>query len=1021
VLQIPIRDCAYSGRRSRRLFRSLPIVLLTALLACSAHALDPSRQITQYIQSSWNGDSGLPQNSVHAVAQTADGFLWFGTEEGLVRFDGVHFQVYNREDFAGLASDYVTALAAAPDGSLWIGTDSGLSRFTPAQPGSSAGQFQILAASGLAGSRITALCPGHDGSLWVGAVRGLYRVVKDRIENWTVGRGLPDAAVTDLARDASGTLWVGTAKGLARLRDSRFVTLTTRDGLPGDNIAALAPAPDGSLWIGTVAHGLAQLRQGRIVQPFPVLPWKQIYALLSDRDGALWIAFDRHGIGRLYRGHLDLYGAANGLPSNRCTHALFEDREGSLWIGLLDAGVVQLRAARFAVFGKPEGLSGSYVGNILQARDGSMWIGADSNGLNHLLPDGAVQVWDHRRGLPNSAVFSLLQTADGALWVGYRNGSLARILNGQVSLYHDPHAPSSSLNALFQDRQGQLWLGFYGRGLARFDHGLFHHLDLTGRVDDIVQSPDGALWVATDGSGVERIVADAVTRLTTANGLPSNHVMCLYADPDGSIWAGTASGGLSRIRGGPITSPIISPIVSWTPKQGLPTPTVGSILEDGSGNLWIGGDDGIFRLSRAGLDFTATHPGARLHPVAYGTADGLRSRETLYGSMPCAWRDRQGRLWFATIQGAAVIDPAHIPTDRVVPPVWIDRVVYNSREVPFHNGLNLGPGAGNFEINFTAPSFIDPGRMRFRYRLDGFDTAWTNAGSRRSAWYTNVPPGRYTFQVLARNSDGVWNTNGASFSFTLQPPLSRTPLTYAAYALLTVLLVWGVIALRTRQLTLHEQQLTRTVAERTAQLESEKQALEEARHELQFRATHDSLTGLFNRAAMLEHLQREIARATREKTILAVLIADLDHFKQLNDRYGHLCGDDLIREAAARLNGATREYDVVGRYGGEEFLILLPGFDLRQHPARVDELLDSIRSRPFMAEDAEVRLTCSIGVGTFRPQLDSPDTRDVLCRADAALYVAKNSGRNRACFEARDTADPSESRDLAPAPSQRRD
>jgi len=961
-----------------------------------ALALNPGKAITQYMQTAWTSESGLPQNSVQAVAQTTDGYLWFGTQEGLTRFDGAHFTTYTRQKTKGLASGFIQSLAAGRNGNLWVGTDSGLSHYEPARAAGTGGTFTTLTTQdGLSGDNILALCEDREGGLWVGTAQGLNRIIDGRVQSWTTSDGLADVSISAMTLDAGGTLWVGTARGLSRFDRGRFVTLTTRDGLPGDNIVALAAAPDGSLWVGTQAHGLAQIRNGR-VSVFPQrLPWNEIAALLADHDGALWIAFDRHGIARLYQGKLEFYGAARGLPSDRCARALFEDREGSLWVGFLDAGVAQLRDGKFSVFGTPEGLSGNYTGNVLQAQDGSMWIGADDFGLDHLLANGRVEVWDQHRGLPNQAVYSLVQTRDGDLWIGYRRGTIARLHNGRVSVYHDAAAGDSSVNALLEDRDGTLWIGFEGKGLARFENGHIQHLTDSGRISALAQSTDGALWIALDGGGVERLDHGATTSFTMANGLHSNHAMSLYADVDGSVWAGTQSGGLSHIRNGRI--------VTWTPDQDMPDTAIGSIIEDNNGNLWFGGDTGIFRIAKKEL--SGDKP-ATVHPVLYGTADGLRSRETLYGSMPCVWKSRDGRLWFGTIEGVAVIDPAHIPVNTIVPPVWIERVSFDSHQIPLEDNVRLGPGSGNLEVSFSAPSFVAPQRERFRYRLIGFDPDWNYSGGRRSAWYTNLPPGNYTFTVQAENDDGIWNETGAAFSFSLRPPLARTPAAYACYALLALLLAWAVVAFRTRSLTRRQEELTRIVAERTAQLEAEKAALEATRRELHIQATHDSLTGIYNRAAMLEHLQREIARATRDRTTLGVLIADLDHFKSLNDNYGHLCGDDVIRESADRFRSVMRGYDIVGRYGGEEFLILFPGWDLRAAPNRVDDLLESIRTRPFEMAENRIRLTCSIGVATFRPEVDSPSIREVLSRADTALYVAKNSGRNCARFEARPAVNP---------------
>lgn len=981
------------------------VAILMMAAGRAALALNPAKAITQYMQTSWTSESGLPQNSVQAIAQTTDGYLWFGTQEGLTRFDGVHFVTYTRHNAAGLASSNIQALAASRDGSLWVGTDSGLSHYVPAAMPGDTGTFTSLTMrQGLVGDNITTLLEDHEGGLWVGTSQGLNRIQHGKIENRSLIRGDGDPTVNAMAIDKGGTLWVGTQQGLVRFDHGHFVVFPLRHGLTGDAVVALTAAPDGSIWAGTDSNRLVQIRRDSVFLVPQQLPGSEMSALLADHDGAVWISFVRHGIARLYRGKVDFYGAARGLPSDRCAKALMEDREGSLWVGLLDAGAVQLRDGKFSVFGTPEGLSGNYTGNVLQAQDGTMWIGADNNGLDHLLEDGRVEVWNQSRGLPNQAVYSILQRRDGSLWTGFQRGTIAEVRNGHVLSWRDPQASDTSINALYEDREGHFWVGFFGHGVAQFDNGVFHHITESGRVSAITQTRDGSLWIGLDGDGVERLQQGTMTRWTTANGLHSDHVMSLYADPDGSLWAGTSGGGVSHLHDGRVDT--------WTPNQDLPDTSIGSILEDNSGNLWFGGDTGIFRIAKREFAETAGKPAEKLQPVLYGTADGLRSRETLYGSMPCAWRSRDGRLWFGTIDGVAVIDPSHIPINTIVPPVWIERVTFDGHSIPLQDGIRLKHGSGNLEVSFTAPSFVAPQRVRFRYRLVGFDPDWIYAGTRRNAWYTNLPPGNYTFIVQAENNDGVRNLTGASFRFVLRAPPAQTPLAYWCYALAGLLLTWGIIAFRTRSLTRRQQQLTRLVAERTAQLVEEKAALEEARCALQIQATHDSLTGIYNRAAMLEQLEREVARATRDQTPLGVLIADLDHFKNLNDSYGHLCGDDVIREAAQRFVEAMRVYDVVGRYGGEEFLILFPGWDPTLAPGRIDDLLEAIRSRPFEASDTEVRLTCSIGVATFRPGLDPASLREVLSRADTALYVAKNSGRNCARFETREATHPPRVGDL---------
>jgi diguanylate cyclase (GGDEF)-like protein len=980
-------------RIASQMIRAAAMLAGGFLLVHSAHALDPDKAITQYVQTAWNSASGLPENSVHSITQTNDGYMWLGTEEGLTRFDGVRFVTYTYHNSPGMASDFIGVLAADRDGSLWAGTDSGLTHVRSAGPARGDLKFDSYTRKdGLSGNDVMALCQDADGAMWVGTTQGLNRIVNGRLEDWTTGHDLPDPTVAALAVDAQGTLWVGTAKGLAHLEHGRFVTLTTSDGLPDNTITALAAGRDGSVWAGTMSGGIAQIRQGRIAVPKMQWPSRDIQALLVDRDGALWIAFDHHGIGRFARDKLDVYDASLGLPSDLTTRALFEDREGSFWAGLVDAGVVQLRDGKFSIYGKAEGLSNNYIGEVIQGPDGSMYFGADNFGVDHMLPDGRIQNLGVRQGLPNQPVYSLLIAHDGSLWIGYQRGTLARYDRGHVSVYHDPQAPEAALDSLFEDRDGNLWVGTNPRGLAQFDHGVFRHITTSGMVRCITQSRDGALWMATDGDGVQRYFQGAISRYTMADGLPTDHAMYVYADAEDSIWVGLASGGISRIRDGHVAS--------WTPSQGVPDTAIGSILEDGEGYLWMGGNNGIFRIAKQELNSTAGVRGATIHAVVYGQPDGLRIAETLFGSMPCAWKDRSGRLWFTTLGGAAMVDPAHMPVNKEVPPILIERVAVNSHSIPFAANARLGPSPVNLEVAFASPSFIAPQLMRFRYRLDGFDPDWIEADA-RSARYTNLPAGNYTFRVEAESADGVWSDPGASFGFDLRPPLAETTLAQVLYIIFATLVVWTIMWYRTRSLTRQHRELERLVAVRTSQLETEKTALEAARRELQVQATHDSLTGLFNHASILEHLEREVVRAVRDGEPLGVLLADLDNFKAINDNYGHLCGDDVLREAAQRLSSAVRGYDLVGRYGGEEFLLLFPGWDFGVAPGRVDDVLDAIRSVPFEIQEGEITITCSVGVAVFRPDLDEPSTREVLSRADTALYVAKNSGRNTASFEVR--------------------
>ena len=791
------------AQAARLAFALLRAGVAAVLLTAPSMALDPRKAITQYVQTVWTTDSGLPQSSVYSIAQTADGYIWFGTEQGLARADGVRFTVFDRRNSKGLVANYIQRLLASRDGSLWIGSDSGLTHYQN-------GSFHSLTTKdGLSNDNVWALVESRDGSLWIGTDQGLNHLRNGNIRVYATKDGLPADGIKALLEDGTGGLWIATSSGLARFDGSRFTTYTTRDGLPNNSVTTLAAAPDGAIWVGTAHGGLAHLDKGKISDWSAGLPQNDIVSLLDDSDGNLWIGFDRHGIGRLRHRMLDLYSSPQGLPSAYCTNALFRDREGNLWIGLFDAGVVELREGKFTSFGKREGLSTDLVWSVLEARDGSVWVGTDHAGLNHL-KDGKVEVYTASEGLPALPLGALLESRDGSIWLGFHNGLLGQLKHGRVKVHRDPISKHAAIDSMFENRGGALWVGLLGTGLARFTDGRFEHYTTSGQVRSITQAPDGALWFASEEDAVMRLQSRLLTVYSQRNGLLSNHVMCLYVDREGAAWVGTLSDGLNRIKNGRVTS--------YSVDQGLFDNTVGSIVEDDSGNLWMSCDNGIFSVRKQELNDYAEGRVPSVHSVAYGTADGLRSKECTYGNTSSVSKGRDGRLWFTTMAGVAVIDPNHIVRNELAPPVWIESVKFDKRIVPLENGIRLGPGLGSMEIEFTAPSFVAPSKMQFRYRLEGFDREWVDAGTRRTAYYTNLPPGRYTIEVQAANCDGVWNRSGASLKFELRPHYYQTAWFCALCGLALVLGGWGIYLLRLRVLLRRNQELEAKVAERTEEL-----------------------------------------------------------------------------------------------------------------------------------------------------------------------------------------------------------
>jgi diguanylate cyclase (GGDEF)-like protein len=933
------------------------------------------------VQTVWTTDAGLPQTSIYSIAQTRDGFLWVGTEQGLASFDGVRFRVFNRDNVPLLPANYIHRLLAARDGSLWIGTDSGLTHYKD-------GVWTTWTEkNGLSDDDIEALAEGRDGSLWIGTDQGLDRMLNGRVDVWHTASGLPNEHVTALAVDWSGLLWVATHGGLASFDGSRLTSYPGVQKPAGSALSALAIAANGAVWTASTDGQLSRVADG-ILSPVPVhLPANDVDAMLFDRDGNLWMGFQNRGLARLRDGVVTLEDTQNGLPG-QTVDALLEDAEHSLWVGTFDGGLVQLRDGKFTVYGKPEGIHAGVICCSAEARDGTVWVGTAAGELSEIQPDGKRRTYTARDGLAPEGIHSMLLGRDGTLWIGHRHGMLTRSRNGRFQSFKDERAKNHAINGLLEDRAGKLWIGTYGAGVARFENREFVEVLPKLAAPVMVETADGAIWLGSDGDGVFQLKNGVIAHhYTKAEGLINDHVTALWADREGVLWVGLMAGGLNRIRNGKISS--------FTTANGLFNATVANLMGDNFGNLWMGSDSGISRVAKGELEQFAEGKITAFHSVAYDTADGLRSRETMQGGVGCGSKGADGRLWFPTMNGLAVVDPARALEPDLPLPVRIESVKFGGRGVPLGHNLRLGAGTDRLSIQFTTTSFVAPTLIRFRYQLEGYDQNWIEVGSARSASYTNLSPGSYRFRVEAGRHNGEWGAEAESLQFTISAPWYRTTAAWCLWTLFALLGTWQIVRLRTAQLLQRRRELERMVAERTIQLNAEKVALATAREQLQLQATRDALTGVWNRGVILGRLEQGVERARRDGTVLGVVMADLDHFKQINDDYGHVCGDHVLKEVAERLTSCLRGYDSIGRYGGEEFLILMPGCDFENNPGRLDDLLKSIQERPFVDGEREFRSTCSFGATVLRPGQILSSAEESLIAADRALYEAKERGRNR--------------------------
>lgn len=793
------------------MIRSRKVWLLLLGFATSALALDPHRSLDHYGHQAWRTDSGLPQNTVHAIEQTRDGYLWLGTDGGLVRFDGVDFVTFDEENTPQFKSDTVTDLLEDTSGTLWISTAAGLVSdragvftaydatqglpadtvwfsyedhrhrlwaMTPSGPAWFDGRkFTSLAgAQSAAPLRRQALAEDAK-TLWLGGSSGVYALDIDSPAPHLDQRLLAGVPANALELDEQGSLWIGTDEGLERYAGGALLPFTA---LPGKQaVTALHPDEHGGMWAGT-ARGLMHVTSEGTLLPFaPGRSTERVDQLFQDSSHVLWISTER-GVFRLQGDELQSFTAGSPLAVNRVL-SMREDREGNLWLGTDSAGLHLLRDQKFTTYTTRDGLSGDFVRSVLETAEGALWIGTDGAGLNRSTGTGFAH-YSTAQGLSSNVILSLADGGHGDLWVGTPNGLNLLHAGGQrVERFTTADGlPDDFIRSLSTDRDGSLWIGTR-HGLAHLAGGKISSFSsMDGLASDFIgavvrgdRAPD-PLWVGTSG-GLSRLAGGVFTNYTVEQGLSNNTVTAIAQDRTGTVWLGTNGGGLNRLQ--PDSG---HAAIQAFPSSRLPG-TIYGMLEDAGGQLWLSSKTGIFRVPMAQLN--SYRPGAQLAVTSYGTGDGMAIRECSSGGHPAAWRRADGSLWFATLDGVATVDPAHLAENRVPPPVAIETVLVDDRPRSVNQPLTLAPGAHRLEFRYAGLSFVAPEKVQYRYQLEGFDKGWIDAGTRRAAFYTNLPPGPYRFRVLAANNDGVWNLTGASFPLRLRPHFYQTFWFYSALAL----------------------------------------------------------------------------------------------------------------------------------------------------------------------------------------------------------------------------------------------
>jgi len=1023
-----------------RLFLTASLTLvLVSWMTPTAHALPASKRLDQCRLDTWGIRDGLPGYDITALTQTPDGFLWIGTTQGLLRFDGAGFTIFNNQNVKGLTNNTIRGLAVDLGGRLLVGTEwCGYGRLTD-------GAYQRANFPDDHWNATRYFHNSPDGSLWVG-YQGYGYVLRERSGHVDkiVTSGLYPTGVVDTG--AKGSVLVSMMYGGLFTVDNtnHAAPFHTVPAISATDFTGIARAGDGSIWCSTDTNGLYRIK-GKVATHFDTsngLCSNTVHCLFVDNAKRLWIGTNA-GVACYDKVGFHHYGIADGLAADDVT-AIGEDREGDLWVA---TGVYLNRFANTRLTAISIGSRDlQEIGGLSPTADGNLYYAARS---------GLWSVPPRPDGVPKQLApwpVKLATTGpDGKLYAAYqragRNWVIGRLDGGKWSEQAISFEPLKLMNL-----DGKVLVVGVHQEIMEFgaqNRSLVYPVSQDSQFYDARIDRHDTLWIGCNqGLAYYRNGKGGVAQC----GLPSGaHVLSVDTSDPQYLWLGTDKG-IARVDGAAYSEGTgdFNSLKStlYGVEAGVPSNDCLQLLRDDGGNIWVGGYFGIMSVSPDQFTAYDNHKIKSLSIRLFTAADGIHYYPIV--AMPA--RTSDGKLWFQGTRGVTMIDPGNLDHNPLPPPLSIEEAGANGVALPTDGLTRVNPGAGTFTARYSGLSYVEPEKVKFRYKLEGFDDNWTAAGTRRSVNYTNLPPGRYTFLVTACNNDGIWNSRGASVTFELLPHFYQTAWFRVLIGVFLAVVLAAIVVFRTRRIEVHARQLEVKVDERTselvhtnrqlttvqeelrtqnvqlqesqaevlaqndelhsmqielmaqndqlqsvqAELEAQNQELVEtqdfladANSRLEGLATTDGLTGLFNHRTFHEQLDNEWSRAARYGTPLSLILLDVDRFKQFNDTFGHPAGDEVLRIVAKILKSSARQSDLIARYGGEEFVVIAPETDI----ARAAELAERLRAALEASEWQLRSVTGSFGVATVDASTSSPAA--LISHADTALYQSKNDGRNR--------------------------